>query len=308
MRRCWTSKAWASSACRALAAAQSPHAKVTTDRPWPLFDVAATRRIEQAGLASLPSHTLMQRAGLATARLGLAVAPHARASGSPAGPATTAATDSKPPCTWRSGARRWSSPGRRPCRLPADAKLPGSASPMPGLAPAHRHPAGVGPVHRRAARHRRHAAVAGQLALDGRGDVVNAGAGDRHRRPERPGCRHRCGRVRPRDAHAGLLTLKPGLFTGGGRDAAGQVWFDDLGVAPARGAAAPCSPASPPASPAAARSHKGSYGDVAVIGGAPGMLGAAQLAPARPCMPAPAASSWRRSMRLRLRLVAGCRS
>ncbi len=27
-----------------------------------------------------------------------------------------------------------------------------------------------------------------------------------------------------------LLTLKPGLFTGAGRDQAGQVWFDPLGV------------------------------------------------------------------------------
>src|SRR5438067_1286652 len=29
-----------------------------------------------------------------------------------------------------------------------------------------------------------------------------------------------------------LLTLKPGLFTAQGRDAAGQAWFDDLGVTP----------------------------------------------------------------------------
>ena len=29
-----------------------------------------------------------------------------------------------------------------------------------------------------------------------------------------------------------LLTLKPGLFTAAGRDAAGSVWLDDLGVSP----------------------------------------------------------------------------
>src|SRR3954469_25831200 len=51
---------------------------VTPDRPWPLHDVAAIRRMEQRATSALPPHTLMQRAGLAVARLALAVAPHAR--------------------------------------------------------------------------------------------------------------------------------------------------------------------------------------------------------------------------------------
>lgn len=75
-----------------------------------------------------------------------------------------------------------------------------------------------------------------------------------------------------------LLTLKPGLYTAQGRDQAGQVWYDALGAAPA--------PAPPQAwlggAPAWAQrlhaTHKGSYGDLAVIGGAPGMGGAALLA------------------------------
>jgi hydroxyethylthiazole kinase-like uncharacterized protein yjeF len=45
---------------------------------WPLFGVAATRQIEQQAAASLPPNTLMQRAGLAVARLALALAPHAQ--------------------------------------------------------------------------------------------------------------------------------------------------------------------------------------------------------------------------------------
>ena len=45
---------------------------------WPLHDVAAIRRIEQRAAAALPPHALMQRAGLAVARLTLALAPHAR--------------------------------------------------------------------------------------------------------------------------------------------------------------------------------------------------------------------------------------
>ena len=88
-----------------------------------------------------------------------------------------------------------------------------------------------------------------------------------------------------------LLSLKPGLFTADGRDHAGQVWFDDLGNEsrpsepqdPAQWHAAADRPAAwllgPSARPVRAyASHKGSYGDVAVIGGAPGMVGAAVLA------------------------------
>jgi hydroxyethylthiazole kinase-like uncharacterized protein yjeF len=74
-----------------------------------------------------------------------------------------------------------------------------------------------------------------------------------------------------------LLTLKPGLCTGAGRDHAGEVWHDTLDVdvsdAPTAwlgGAVAP-----PPRRHA---QHKGSFGDVVVIGGARGMGGAALLA------------------------------
>ena len=74
-----------------------------------------------------------------------------------------------------------------------------------------------------------------------------------------------------------LLTIKPGLFTGEGRAHCGRIWFDDLGIAPDEpptadllGRAAP-----PRRSPT---SHKGSHGQVLVVGGAPGMQGAARLA------------------------------
>jgi ADP-dependent NAD(P)H-hydrate dehydratase / NAD(P)H-hydrate epimerase len=79
-----------------------------------------------------------------------------------------------------------------------------------------------------------------------------------------------------------LLTLKPGLWTAQGRDACGDVWFDDLGIH--HGDAVPTawlSGRDQIATASAARphaSHKGSFGDVAVIGGAAGMQGAALLA------------------------------
>jgi hydroxyethylthiazole kinase-like uncharacterized protein yjeF len=74
-----------------------------------------------------------------------------------------------------------------------------------------------------------------------------------------------------------LLTLKPGLFTADGRDHAGRVWFDDLGIAAP--AEAPAWLAGPPMlAPRRHAQHKGSFGDVLVLGGAPGMAGAATLA------------------------------
>jgi hydroxyethylthiazole kinase-like uncharacterized protein yjeF len=75
-----------------------------------------------------------------------------------------------------------------------------------------------------------------------------------------------------------LLTLKPGLFTANGRDAAGHIWFNDLGVAPQKTPTAWLQQSQPVQAPRAHSSHKGSFGDVAVIGGAPGMSGAAMLA------------------------------
>ncbi|MEO5771019.1 MAG: NAD(P)H-hydrate dehydratase [Burkholderiaceae bacterium] len=87
-----------------------------------------------------------------------------------------------------------------------------------------------------------------------------------------------------------LLTLKPGLFTAQGRDHAGRVWFDDLGaeaagtnpfahadsasafLAGGAGAARLCH------APRRHQQHKGSFGDVLVVGGASGMAGAAMLA------------------------------
>ena len=79
-----------------------------------------------------------------------------------------------------------------------------------------------------------------------------------------------------------LLTLKPGLFTGAGRAHAGQVWFDDLGVS-THGVDHPADAellgddALHPV-PRDATAHKGSQGSVRVVGGAAGMEGAARLA------------------------------
>lgn len=79
------------------------------------------------------------------------------------------------------------------------------------------------------------------------------------------------------DATLSLLTLKPGLFTGDGRAFSGDVWFDPLDVVTTGD---PCAQLneSPPLRNRAHNTHKGSFGDVCVIGGAGGMAGAAVLA------------------------------
>jgi len=81
-----------------------------------------------------------------------------------------------------------------------------------------------------------------------------------------------------------LLTLKPGLLMGSGRDAAGEIWFDQLDPLSSDDDERPqaqtiswlvghgAGPMRPHAS------HKGTFGDVVIVGGAPGMSGALRLA------------------------------
>ncbi len=86
-----------------------------------------------------------------------------------------------------------------------------------------------------------------------------------------------------------LLTLKPGLLTGHGRDLAGDVWLDRLGIDGvgedlASGLWGGWAPATTDKSDDPHAAHKGSYGDVAVMPGQSiregghGMAGAAALA------------------------------
>lgn len=83
-----------------------------------------------------------------------------------------------------------------------------------------------------------------------------------------------------------LLSLKPGLFTAHGRDACGEIWWDDLGVSTDGLTPDAWLNGWPPlvAPTRAHASHKGTPGDVVVIGGqslqagGAGMTGAALLA------------------------------
>lgn len=254
--------------------------RVTPGRSQPLFDVAATRAIERAAAASLPAHALMQRAGLAVARLALALRPHGRTYWFACGPGNNGGDGmeaamhlrqwgKQPVVTWSGDERKAPADALASLRRARDAGVAFDARPPPewdlavdailGLGSAR--PL-EGPLAEWAgAMNRGRAPV---LAVDlPSGLEAATGAGDET----------------VRATHTlSLLTLKPGLFTGSGRDAAGQVWLDDLGVDASQHTPTAWLRGRPVTSPRMHASHKGSYGDVAVVGGAPGMAGAALLA------------------------------
>jgi hydroxyethylthiazole kinase-like uncharacterized protein yjeF len=281
--------------------------KITTDHSQLLFDVAATRRIEQRAASTLPPHTLMQRAGLSVARLAMAVAPHARriwiacGPGNNGGDGFEAATHlhqwgKKVVVTWT---------GTDKNALPPDAQAAYQKAVAAGVALTDGPPQnfdfcidallGIGgtfdPAREGTARmlqwlHLMAKSAAPCLAVDlpsglnadtgvykGTKSAIHSGAA--HFDIDWSGARFTLA----------LLTLKPGFFTAEGRDNAGQLWFDDLGI--------DLTAKEPPSARllgADSRiqqqrlhsSHKGSFGDVAILGGEsrPGshMAGAALLA------------------------------
>lgn len=264
--------------------------RITSATAADLFDIASSRRIERAAAAGLPAHTLMQRAGLAVARLAMALAPHARTIWIACGPGNNGGDGFEAAAQLQ---RRGFAPvvtrlGDE-ARLPPDARASLQRARDAGVQFAQAPPLhsdlvvdallGIGAA--RAPQgpmaqwlQRMHEGEATVLSVDVPSGLdadtgtwamaAGSGAGLGQRR-----------------ACLALLTLKPGLFTAHGRDAAGEVWFDDLGVAgiPAeRPTARLCT--APRAAVRPHASHKGSYGDVAVIGGAPGMAGAVLLAAA----------------------------
>ncbi len=276
----------------------------------PLLTIAQTRAVEQAALQGISDEAspLMRRAGLSLARLALALAPHAPlvrvecGPGHNGGDGLIAAT----------ALARW---GRRvevlPAFDPADLKrLP------PAVARAWTEALQSGCLHVSSDGDDGQETTIGRPAADA--ILIDALLGIGARLP--PTGRLLRG-VRRLNEHPGLVlavdvptglcadtgavageavqashTLsfiagKPGLFTGAGRDHAGQVWVDPLGLADAvadlladgsaaGGATAVLGALNTPQPARPHASHKGSQGDVIVVGGAIGMEGAAELASA----------------------------
>jgi len=250
---------------------------------WPLLDVATSRQVEQAALATLPPQALMERAGISVARLALALAPHAMHIRIWAGPGNNGGDGLVAARHLMQAGKRVSihligDSGRRPADATAaldaahaagvavSAGVPEAAPPcdlqidaLLGLGVS-RKPAGdlavaIEAINRESAPTLSVDLPSGLLADTGQ--VLGA-----------------CAVVA--EHTLALLSLKPGCHTGIGRDHAGIVWFDALGV----------NAASPTAwlgwtgecKPRLNSSHKGSFGDLAVVGGDSGMVGAAWLA------------------------------
>jgi hydroxyethylthiazole kinase-like uncharacterized protein yjeF len=256
-------------------------------RSWPLHGTAASRLAEQQGMAGLAPHTLMQRAGLAVARLALALAPHARRVWIAAGPGNNGGDGLQAAAALKCAGREVvvSFLGDVD-RLPADARnafeaarqagvtIDSSVAPGGGVDLAIDALLGLGSSRAPDGRIAEavaslNACAAPVLAIDlPSGLDADQGA--------------RFGDLAVRATHTlSLLTLKPGLFTGEGRDHAGRVWFGPLGVPTLPPADAWLTGCEAVATSWPARQHaqhKGSFGDVVVVGGAPGMSGAVWLA------------------------------
>ena len=253
-----------------------------------LHNAKATRQIEQALQARLPPHTLMQRAGLAVARLSLAISPHSQRIWIACGPGNNGGDGleaamhlqqwgKKPLVTWLGN----------PDTVPRDAATAYLKAHQAGVEFSDTPPShfdfcidallGLGGGRRPLAdRMSEWAAVmndshAPVLAIDlPTGLCADTGV------------------VIPNHVKAthtlSLLTLKPGLFTASARDTTGEIWLDPLcsGIETSQFLppleATALLAAAPNPVPRLQASHKGSYGDVAVIGGANGMTGAALLA------------------------------
>jgi len=257
---------------------------------WPLHSLAATRALEADAAAALPAHTLMRRAGLATARLCMAVAPHARRVLVFAGPGNN-------------GGDGFEAAMHLSAMRPVTVVFHGEPNALPGDAAdafARAREAGVEIV--------RGDGSAG-ARIDGTDLVVDALLGVGLNREPAPslaaaidamnagpapvlavdvpsGLRADDGTLAGSSAvrarwTLSLLTLKPGLFTAAGRDHVGEVWFDALDVHPREAPAAELltSAGLAPSWPRRLHAqHKGSFGDVVVLGGSHGMTGAAWLA------------------------------
>lgn len=274
-----------------------------------LYSVATTRQVEQQAAAGLPHHTLMQRAGLSVARLSMALAPHARCIWIACGPGNNGGDGFEAAMHLHQWGKTvlvtWTGlpPGKT--TLPPDAQASRERALAAGVPMAEQPPQdfdfcidallGIGATldTGRAGSARMaqwlelmQASQAPRLAVD----VPSGLDADTGQSGLASATKSIAGSALSTPTSGiftlSLLSLKPGLFTASGRDCAGEVWFDDLGIhstaLPAAWLLGQDRIAQPLRATAAHASHKGSFGDVAILGGesttASHMAGAALLA------------------------------
>ena len=288
--------------------------KISSTLSQPLYSVIATRSVERQAASALPPHTLMQRAGLSVARLALALAPHARCVWIACGPGNNGGDGFEAALHLHQWGKTvvvtWTGLPSGKNELPPDAHasrqraltagVPMASEPPPAFDVCIDALLGIGATldsgRSSSALMRQwldvmHASPALRLAVD----IPTGLDADTGSSLFMPATKSIATNACPISATGiftlSLLRLKPGLFTASGRDSAGEVWFDDLGVSDAAipRTAEPCAwllgadrAKLPRRTQAAHASHKGSFGDVAVVGGESGtstnMSGAALLA------------------------------
>ncbi len=275
--------------------------RLSPNLAWPVLRPAQVRQLEPA-LQALSTTPLMQNAGLACARLALAIAPHARRFWVAAGPGNNGGDGLEAALHLH----RW---GKEVVVSHLAPLAPGPSDAQAALRRAQQ--AGV---------HIRNEVPAEWLQhMDARDLCIDALLGIGATRPLSPTLRdwilalHCCpGLVLAIDVPTGLdpqsgqwlgcekgeavavhadhtlslITLQSGLLMGHGRDVSGQIWLETLGYTPGRQKMPPLAwlNRTDDPKPKLHASHKGSHGDVVVIGGEAlaetglGMTGAAILA------------------------------
>ena len=281
-----------------------PLIRLNRNTSYPLRSVAATRRIEQVVAAQLAPHTLMQRAGLAVARLACALAPHAQTiwlacgPGNNGGDGLEAAMHLKlwgrdPMVTWLGDESRCPTDALQSLERARETGVTFLAEPPAEYDFAIDALLGIGQTKPMVGvmadwlLHMQQTAPA-VLCVDVPSGL-NADTGTYFEsKIAINNIADKAVNTPARSKKApifclSLLTLKPGLFTAQGKDAAGEVWFDDLDLDlennPFESPTAWLLGADCASLPARLHaSHKGTFGDVVVVGGAVGMTGAALLA------------------------------
>lgn len=259
---------------------------ISSQSKWPLHDVAQTQALEHHAKNGLAACTLMQRAGLATAQLALAIAPHGQKIWLACGPGNNGGDGIEAAIHLRA----W---GKEPIvtwigqngHCPVDAQQAWDRAKAAGVTFANHIPeqfdlaidALLGIGTQRPPEEVMLQWLEALQATTATVLCVDVPTGLRANTGEWIAPIPRIHRNAQRHTLS-LLTLKPGLFTADGRDAAGEVWFNNLGVTGAPPPIAWQQTSAPTSEVKPHSSHKGSFGDVSIIGGAPGMSGAALLA------------------------------
>ena len=260
--------------------------RISSHSHWRLHNVAQTQFIEHQAKAHLPAYSLMARAGLATAQLALAIAPHGKKIWIACGPGNNGGDGLESAAllqTWgKQSIVTWLGKDRD---VSADTQKAWQRAKAAGVTFADEPPKnfdlaidailGIG-IHRTPEVVMEQwlsllqASNVPVLCVDiPTGLMADTGEWLSNTVQKNPYAQRHT---------LSVLTLKPGLFTASGRDAAGQVWFNDLGVQDSTNCAAWLQQSNQQSNNKLHNSHKGCYGDVAVIGGAAGMSGAAMLA------------------------------